>query len=98
MDYVIPANDDGVRAVRLIVGVMANAVLEGNGEAVEPYVLPEEEKTEEAPVHTQKPQRPEHKPRKAPRAPKEGEAVKVEEEKQPEEVVEETVKAEESAE
>ena len=31
VDYVIPANDDGVRAVRLIVGVMANAVLEGNG-------------------------------------------------------------------
>ena len=47
VDYVIPANDDGVRAVRLIVGVMANAVLEGNGVAVEPYVLPEEEKTEE---------------------------------------------------
>ena len=47
VDYVIPANDDGVRAVRLIVGVMANAVLEGNGEAVEPYVLPEEEKTDE---------------------------------------------------
>lgn len=47
VDYVIPANDDGVRAVRLIVGVMANAVLEGNGVAVEPFVLPEEEKVEE---------------------------------------------------
>ena len=47
VDYVIPANDDGVRAVRLIVGVMANAVLEGNGVAVDPYVLPEEEKEEE---------------------------------------------------
>ena len=43
VDYIIPANDDGVRAVRLIVGVMANAVLEGNGQAVEPYTLPEEE-------------------------------------------------------
>ena len=47
VDYVIPANDDGVRAVRLIVGVMANAVLEGLGEAVEPYTLPEEEKSEQ---------------------------------------------------
>lgn len=47
VDYVIPANDDGVRAVRLIVGIMANAVIEGNGGAVEPYVLPEEEPTPE---------------------------------------------------
>lgn len=62
VDYVIPANDDGVRAVRLIVGVMANAVLEGNGVAVEPYALPEEEKQEEAPRQT-KPQR-ENRPEK----------------------------------
>lgn len=48
VDYVIPANDDGVRAVRLIIGVLANAVLEGKGEAVEPYTLPEEEKSQEA--------------------------------------------------
>ena len=64
VDYVIPANDDGVRAVRLIVGVMANAVLEGNGVAVEPYVLPEEEKTEEEKAPREnKPQR-EQKARK----------------------------------
>ena len=51
VDYVIPANDDGVRAVRLIVGIMANAVIEGNGGAVEPYVLAEEprEERQEAP-------------------------------------------------
>lgn len=47
VDYVIPANDDGIRAVKLVVGVMANAVLEGNGHAVEPYELPIEEKTEQ---------------------------------------------------
>ena len=64
VDYVIPANDDDVRAVRLIVGVMANAVLEGNGVAVEPYVLPEEEKTEEEKAPREnKPQR-EQKARK----------------------------------
>ena len=56
VDYIIPANDDGVRAVTLIVGVMANAVLEGNGQAVEPYTLPEEEKVEEE--RPQRPQRP----------------------------------------
>ena len=77
VDYVIPANDDGVRAVRLIVGVMANAVLEGNGVAVEPYVLPEEEKTEEekAPKEN-KPQR-EQKARK-PRPAKKPAAEKAE--------------------
>ena len=94
VDYVIPANDDGVRAVRLIVGVMANAVLEGNGQAVEPYVLPEEEK----PVEEAQPkQRPERKgPRKPQRAPKQAPAKEqapvVEE--QPAEAVVEEVKEE----
>ena len=64
VDYVIPANDDGVRAVRLIVGVMANAVLEGNGVAVEPYVLPEEEKTEEEKPAREPRGNRENKPRK----------------------------------
>lgn len=76
VDYVIPANDDGVRAVRLIVGIMANAVIEGNGGAVEPYTLPEEEQTEEAKVEntpksvkTKKSDKPQRAPR-APKAPK----------------------------
>ena len=94
VDYVIPANDDGVRAVRLIVGVMANAVLEGNGQAVEPYVLPEEEKPAE---EAQPKQRPERKgPRKPQRAPKQAPAKEqapvVEE--QPAEAVVEEVKEE----
>ncbi len=72
VDYVIPANDDGVRAVRLIVGVMANAVLEGNGQAVEPYVLPEEEKPVEEAQPKQKPER--KGPRKPQRAPKQAPA------------------------
>jgi small subunit ribosomal protein S2 len=29
VDYVIPGNDDAIRAIRLISGVMANAVTEG---------------------------------------------------------------------
>ena len=71
VDYVIPGNDDGVRAVRLIVGIMANAVIEGNGGVVEPYQLPKEETeeapAEEAPVVEAKPA-----PKKrAPKAPKE---------------------------
>ncbi len=31
VDYVIPGNDDAIRAVKLIVGVMANAIVEANG-------------------------------------------------------------------
>lgn len=31
VDYVIPANDDAIRAVKLIVGVMANAIVEAQG-------------------------------------------------------------------
>lgn len=37
VDYVIPANDDAIRAVKLIAGVMANAVIEGNGGTVEKF-------------------------------------------------------------
>jgi len=92
VDYVIPANDDGVRAVRLIVGVMANAVLEGNGQAVEPYVLPEEEKDEtEKPQKEAKPQR-EQKPRK----PRPVKKVVEKQAEQPAEAVEAEVKTEEA--
>ena len=31
VDYVIPANDDAIRSVKLIVGTLANAVVEANG-------------------------------------------------------------------
>ena len=35
VDYIIPANDDAIRAVKLIVNVMANAVIEAQGGYVE---------------------------------------------------------------
>lgn len=35
IDYVIPSNDDAIRAIKLIVGVMANAVLEGKSARAE---------------------------------------------------------------
>ena len=31
IDYVIPANDDAIRSIRVIVGRMADAALEGRG-------------------------------------------------------------------
>lgn len=48
VDYVIPGNDDAIRAVSLIAGAMANAVIEGRqGESFAPA---EETATEEAPA------------------------------------------------
>ncbi len=37
VDYVIPANDDAIRAVKLITWVMGNAVIEAQGGVVEKY-------------------------------------------------------------
>ncbi len=59
IDYVIPGNDDAIRAVKLIAGAMADAIIEGRqgeqvtAEAVEAPVAeeaPVEEVKEEAPV------------------------------------------------
>ena len=38
VDYVIPGNDDAIRAVKLITGVMNNAILEANGGKTVDYV------------------------------------------------------------
>ncbi|MCD7846932.1 MAG: 30S ribosomal protein S2 [Oscillospiraceae bacterium] len=49
VDYVIPGNDDAIRAVKLISGAMADAIIEGRqGEADAP--AEEEAPAEEAPV------------------------------------------------
>ncbi len=42
VDYVIPGNDDAVRAVKVVLGVLANAVCEGNGLPLDDYVTEEE--------------------------------------------------------
>ena len=41
VDYVIPGNDDAIRAVKLITGVMANAIVEANGGKLVDYVSDE---------------------------------------------------------
>ena len=54
LDYVIPGNDDAIRAVKLITDVMANAVIEGRqGEILEPTSEVQEAATEE--VTTEEP-------------------------------------------
>ena len=44
VDYVIPANDDAIRAVKLITGVMANAIVEANGGKIVDYVKEDDKK------------------------------------------------------
>ncbi len=48
VDYVIPGNDDAIRAVKLLVGAMADAVIEGRQGAVGSAAVEAEEATEEA--------------------------------------------------
>ena len=49
IDYVIPGNDDAIRAVKLIAGAMANAVIEGRdgADAVAPEEAPATEEAAE---------------------------------------------------
>jgi len=48
IDYIIPANDDAIRAVRLLTGKMAEALIEGNQGEDEVVEAVEETTTEEA--------------------------------------------------
>lgn len=48
VDYVIPGNDDAIRAVKLITSVMANAIVEANGGTVVDYVTEDETKKQES--------------------------------------------------
>ncbi len=61
VDYIIPANDDAIRAVKLITWVMGNAVIEANGGVVEKF-----DDEENAPFEHDK----EDAVKKAPRQPK----------------------------
>ena len=48
IDYVIPGNDDAIRAVKLIAGTMADAIIEGRQGAQSAEAAEEEKDAEEA--------------------------------------------------
>ena len=50
LDYVIPGNDDAIRAVKLIVSKMADAVIEANQGMAEDAQMTEEDFAEEVPA------------------------------------------------
>ena len=45
VDFVIPGNDDAVRSVKVVLGVLANAICEANGLEMVDYVTEEDKKT-----------------------------------------------------
>ena len=48
VDYVIPGNDDAIRAVKIVLGVLNNAICEATGKPIEDYISEEDKnKTEE---------------------------------------------------
>ncbi|MBQ9449004.1 MAG: 30S ribosomal protein S2 [Acholeplasmatales bacterium] len=88
VDFVIPANDDAIRAVKLVTWVMANAVIEANGGVVEKFDDSAENVNLTEEINKEKPAKEEkaEKPARAKKAPK------------AEEAKEEAPKAEEKAE
>ena len=47
VDYVIPGNDDAVRSVKLLLGVLTNAIAEVNGNEIIDYISDEDKNKEE---------------------------------------------------
>lgn len=50
VDFVIPGNDDAVRAVKVVIGALTNAIAEVNGLEVVDYVTEEDKSTKKATV------------------------------------------------
>ena len=50
VDYVIPGNDDAIRAVKLITGVIANAIVEANGGELVDYVSTDDKAKDDAEI------------------------------------------------
>lgn len=69
VDYVIPANDDAIRAVKLVTWVMGNAVIEANGGVVEKFEEVEEVNLSEE-IQKEKPAKDNNRGEKKPAAKK----------------------------
>ena len=97
VDYVIPGNDDAIRSVKLLFGVLTNAIAEVNGNEVIDYIS-EDEKVkdqEEVEENVKSENTPNKEEKKAPKAKK---AAKEVSEEKVEEVVEEQVEETEEVE
>lgn len=45
VDYVLPANDDAVRSIKVVLGALTNAIIEANGGTIVDYVSEDDKKT-----------------------------------------------------
>lgn len=98
VDYVIPGNDDAVRAVKLITSKMADAVISGkNGEPLEDLEDTESQTMEELvkEMGEDKIERKQNRPQQAARRPRKQEQAEQEVQEEVEAKVEETTKEEE---
>ena len=88
VDYVIPANDDAVRAVKLVIGAITNAVAEVNGNEIMDCISPEDQKKQakqtkkEAPKEENKPVKEEKKAEEPEKQPKEPQKTEKQETKE----------------
>ena len=64
VDFIVPANDDAIRSVKLITATMANAVVEANGGTPIEIVFTDEPEVQEPRARAQRPARNEKGPRK----------------------------------
>lgn len=74
VDFVIPGNDDAIRSVKLIIGTLANAVVEAQGGTPIVIEFPEEPVQEERNTH-RRPSRYGHDERERPRRPRTAKTV-----------------------
>ena len=54
VDYVIPGNDDAIRAVKIVLGVLNNAICEATGKPIEEYITEEDKNKEVTAEETKK--------------------------------------------
>ena len=81
VDYVIPANDDAVRAVKIILGVLANAINEGTDREMVDFLTEEDKNKKEDTNETKETKEPKKEVKAKKETVKEDKEVKAEEEK-----------------
>ena len=54
VDYILPANDDAVRSIKVVLGALTNAIIEANGGTIVDYVSEDDKKVSKEKTFTKK--------------------------------------------